>query len=332
MVYCAKKKLLYFFRKILMQDKQVSISNKHVNTSKQRLDCGICNYRVEPNDESAFYTFHCNVRAFRDEKFKVWKCPGCKTIHCLDVVNLDHYYAQYPYAKAKLTWPYRFIYGNICRRLTKHGFSKTHSLLDYGCGVNGLFVQYLQQRGFTNAYGYDPYAPEDGFGDPTTLQRGPFDYILLQDVIEHVEDPNALLDKLNSLLSPGGYILIGEPNAANINLNLSDVPDSYNEVHVPYHLHIYTPESLEFLGSRQGWEPVDFFDRRYDDTRWLGLNARTVNTYVSLRDGSMDVIFEPLELGKALISYKFFFYAIFGYWLSFRTAMAIMFRKSIGLT
>ncbi|WP_035140790.1 class I SAM-dependent methyltransferase [Fischerella sp. PCC 9605] len=299
------------------------------NTSKQRLECLICQYRVDPLDESAFSTFPCSVRAFMGEKFKVWRCPNCKTIHCLDVVDLDHYYAQYPYAKATLKWVYRFVYGNLCQRLTKHGFSKTHSLLDYGCGVNGLFVQYLQKRGFANAYGYDPYAPENGFGNLTILERKPFDYILLQDVIEHVEDPNALLGKLNSLLSPSGYILIGTPNAASINLSLPEVPDSYHEVHVPYHLHIYTRESLESLGRCQGWEPVGFFDRRYDDTRWFGFNARSVNAYTSILDGSMDVIFEPLKLGKALTSPKCLFWATFGYWFSFHSAMGIMFRKSI---
>lgn len=312
-----------------MQHKYVSTSNKHVSTSKQRLECLICNYRVDPNNESAFSTFPCNVRAFMDEKFKVWRCPDCKTIHCLDVVDLDHYYAKFPIFQAKLTWSYRFVYRNLCRRLTKHGFSKAHSLLDYGCGANGLFVKYLQERGFANSYGYDPYGTKDGFGDPTTLARAPFDYISLQDVIEHVEDPHVLLGKLDRLLSPGGYILIGTPDAANLDLNRPDLPDDYNLVHVPYHLHTYTRETLEYLGRCQGWEPVTFFDRGFDDTPWFGFNVRTWNAYVSLFDGSVDVVFEPLKLRKALTSYKFLFYAIFGYWLSYYSRMSIMFRKSI---
>lgn len=302
---------------------------KQLSTSKQRLDCSICHYRVDPNNESAFSTFPCSVRAYLNESFKVWRCPDCQTIHCLDVVDLDHYYAKYPIFQAELTQSYRIVYGNLCRQLTKHGFSKSHSLLDYGCGVSGLFVKYLQENGFTNSYGYDPYAPEDGFGDPITLQRGSFDYISLQDVIEHVEDPNVFLNKLDSLLSPGGYILIGTPNAANIDLNRPDLPEYYNCVHIPYHLHMYTRETLESLGRKQGWEPVDCFDRKYYDTRWLGLNYRSWNTYTTLLDGSLDVLFEPLKLGKALISPKFLFYAIFGYWFRIDTEMTVMFRKSI---
>jgi len=303
-----------------------NLDNK--NTSKQRLDCLICNYHIEPN-ESTFATFPCHVRAFWGEKFKVWRCPNCLTIHSLDVVDLDHYYAKYPPTQATLTWPYHILYGKLCRQLTKHGFSKSHLMLDYGCGVQGLFLQYLRQQGFANCYGYDPYAPEDGFGNSKTLQQGPFDYILLQDVIEHIEDPHALLSQLNSLLSPGGYILIGTPNAANIKLNQSDSDYYNNEIHAPYHLHIYTRESLELLRFSQGWEFLDFFDRSYSDTHWFGLNTRAWTEYQRLFDNSVDVLYEPIKLWKALTSYAFIFYAIFGYGLSFRTYMSVMFRKSI---
>ena len=296
--------------------------------SEQRLDCLICNHHIDPNDESAFVTFSCNVRAFMQEKFKVWRCPGCMTIHCLDVVDLAHYYAKYPIAQATLTLPLRLCYRNLYRQLTKHGFSKTHSLLDYGCGANGMVVQYLRERGFASCYGYDPYGSQEGFGNPATLQQGPFDYILIQDVIEHVEDPNTLLCELDSFLAPGGYILIGTPNAANIDLTQPSVSDYYNEVHVPYHLHLYTRESLEPLGRRQGWQPVDFFDRPYHDTPWFVVNTRAWNEYQCLFDGTIDVVYESIKPWKALTSYRFMFHAIFGYFFSFQTGMAIMFHKT----
>ena len=318
-------------------NKPISIANLLNNSTasqlhdqearKQCLDCLVCNHHIDLNDESAFVTFSCNVRAFKNETFKVWQCPDCKTIHCLDVVDLPHYYSKYPIAQASLTWPYRFCYKNLLRQLTKHGFSKAHSFLDYGC-ASGLFIQYLRQRGFTNCYGYEPYASKEGFGNPTTLQRAPFDYILLQDVIEHVEDPNALLRDLDRLLAPGGYILIGTPNAANIDLNQPHVSDYYNEVHVPYHLHLYTPVSLASLGHHQGWKPVDFFDRPYHDTPWFSVNTRAWNEYQRLFDGTINVVYEQSKPWKVLTSYRYLFYAIFGYWLSFRTGMAIMFHKS----
>lgn len=319
----AKYSLNFNFSKSYTSGK---IEKQKPNT--QRIECLICNYRIEPNNESLSATFPCNVRAFKDEEFKVWRCPNCRTIHCLDVVDLDYYYAQYPIASAVAHQSAQACYQNIYKRLKKHGFSQTHSLLDYGCGGNGLFVQYLKKRGFMNCHGYDPYSSPETFGNPNILKQAPFDYILLQDVIEHIEEPKALLSELNNLIAPGGYILIGTPNADNIDLNQPDVAEYYNEVHVPYHLHLYTREVLESLGKKQGWEPVDFFDRPFHDL-WFGMNSRAWNEYVRLFDGSLDVIYEPSNIWKPLTSYKFLFYAIFGYWLSFRTNMAVMFRKNI---
>jgi SAM-dependent methyltransferase len=307
-----------------MTQQQVTINT----TKKQRLDCSVCNHRIDPKDESVFATFPCCIRAFKDEKFKVWRCPNCQTIHCLDVVDLDYYFAPYPNAKAELTWTFRFIYQNLLSQFKKHGFFKTHSLLDYGCGPNGLFVRYLRERGFVNTYGYDPYGSLDGFGNPAVLQQGPFDYISFMYAIGHIEDPNPILSHLDSLLAPGGYIFIGTPNAANIDLNRPDLPDNYISAHFPHQPHIYTRETLEILGKKQGWEPIDFCDRKFDDTPWFGFNHRAYNTYVSLMDGTVDVLLEPLQLMKALSSPQFLFNATFGYWFSTHAEMNIVFRKS----
>lgn len=302
-----------------------SIINSLIKLSDKRTKCDVCDYEVNENDDSIFSDFNCNVRAFREEKFKVWRCPNCQTIHSLDVVDIAKYYEQYPRILT-MTWAMRHAYKKLSRRLIKHGFSKNHSILDYGCS-DGLFIGYLQQKGFKKCYGYDPYGPKDGLGNDAILEKAPFDYILIQDVIEHVEDSKELLSKLDALLAPGGYIFIGTPNAANIDLTKPDVSDFYNPVHVPYHFHIYTPEVLEYLGNCQGWEAVDFFEKAYHDTLNIGVNVRSWNAYQRLLDGTIDVVVQPPKLGKALTSLKVIFYGFFGYWLSYKTEMSMMFRK-----
>ncbi|KST62476.1 class I SAM-dependent methyltransferase [Mastigocoleus testarum] len=305
---------------------QIVGSNSDSQNNKQRYQCLVCNNHIDPKDTSTTVNFPCNVRAFSNESFKVWRCSTCMTIHCLDVVDLDFYYSKYPYAQAQLTLPYKIIYSRLHGMLKKYGFSSSHSMLDYGCS-NGMFVSYLRERGFSRCYGYDPYSSDDVFRDPTILEQGAFDYILLQDTIEHIEDPNELLSKLDLLLAPGGYVFIGTPNAANIKLDRADLSDYFNPVHVPYHLHIYTPESLKSLVSKQGWESVKFFNRTYSDTPWLFLNTRAWNQYQRLLGGSFDVIFEPIKVWKALTSLRFLFFGIFGYWLSLHTDMMMIFRK-----
>lgn len=293
--------------------------------TRQRLDCSICNYRVDPEDSSVFSTFACNVRAHQDKTFQVWRCPSCQTIHCLDVVDLDAYYENYPIAQAQLSLPFQLYCRNQHQKLLKYGLSKTHTVLDYGCG-HGLLVQYLRKQGY-KIFGYDPYAPKETFGDSEILQPGSFNYIVLQDVIEHVENPHELLSQLNQLLAPGGYILIGTPNATNLDLSCPHISDYYNAVHVPYHLHLYTRQGLEYLAKCQEWEVVEFYDRPYNDTRWFSLNSRSWNEYLRHCDGSLDSVFEPIQPWKVLTSPRFFFYALFGYWLSLHLEMTLIFRK-----
>jgi 2-polyprenyl-3-methyl-5-hydroxy-6-metoxy-1,4-benzoquinol methylase len=293
----------------------------------KRTKCVICDYNIDEKDESIYSEFNCNIRAFQKEAFKVWRCPKCKTIHTLDIVDIAPYYKEYPIADATLTWEMRLCYGKLARQLFKHGFTSSHSILDYGC-ANGLFINYLQQQGFEKCYGYEPYTSEKGFANEAVLlDFAPFNFILLQDVIEHVEDPRKLLSKLDGLLAPGGYILIGTPNAANIDLTKPNISDFYNCVHVPYHFHIYTPQVLEHLGNGQNWQAIEFRDRAYHDTPWLGVNTRAWNQYQQISDGSLDAIHEPIDLNKAVTSYKVMFYAFFGYWLSYHTEMSMMFRK-----
>lgn len=295
------------------------------STQSERRNCVLCGHRL--SDQTPLTTFPCNLRAFSDQVFNVWRCPDCQTIHCLEVVDLDYYYAQYPDEELTLNVPMRLIYSGLHKRLKKHGFTPKHKLLDYGCG-RGLFLQYLKENGFEHGYGYDPYGEPDGLGSAETLSQGPFDYILLSDVIEHVEDPRELLQKLDTLLAPCGRIMIGAPNADNLDLNQPQRSDYYNEIHVPYHLHIYTRKGIEQLGKAQGWTPIGFFNRAYYDSPWIGLNARAWNVYQRMGDGTINVVAgDPIRWKWALRSPKFWFYAIFGYWLGFRTGMDIVFEK-----
>jgi 2-polyprenyl-3-methyl-5-hydroxy-6-metoxy-1,4-benzoquinol methylase len=51
--------------------------------------------------------------------------------------------------------------------------------------------------------------------------RGPFDFILLADVLEHLRDPAALLRRALPCLGPGGEMIISLPNVAHLYVRLS---------------------------------------------------------------------------------------------------------------
>jgi len=78
---------------------------------------------------------------------------------------------------------------------------------------------------------------------------------LIQDVIEHVEDPNALLSELDALLAPGGHILIGTP-VQPISINPA-YPITITRCMFPITF-ISTLANPLNLWGRQGWEACRF--------------------------------------------------------------------------
>jgi len=292
--------------------------------ARARLACVFCGFQAGPADAVETAAFHANVRAFLHEKFRVWRCPRCRSIHCRDVVDLDHYYAKYPVQSARLFWVPRLMYRTLLRRFTAFGFGPQDAFLDYGCG-SGMFLEYLRERGFHNAAGYDPYSAGK-HSDRSILRPGRFRFILLQDVLEHVEDPAALLAEMDTCLAPGGFIQIGTPNAERI--DLGDPRGSVDAIQVPYHLHIPTREVVENLGRRLGWAPCRFYPRPYHDSWIPGLNNRATQIYKELMDGSIDSVLEPPKYSRVLTSPRYWFYAAFGFWLGRNLDMALMLRKA----
>lgn len=88
------------------------------------------------------------------------------------------------------------------------------SFLDFGCG-SGETVDAALKRGARSAMGYDvvPFtSPNPNFTHEFSQleARGPFDVVLLYDVLDHIvnEEPVQVLQKLKSILSPDGTMYL----------------------------------------------------------------------------------------------------------------------------
>jgi SAM-dependent methyltransferase len=288
----------------------------------ERDTCVVCQSRLDLRSvESA--AIPSNVRAFRHETFHMWRCPRCRTLHCREVVDLERYYTNYPILKA-LNEPTRMAMGNSVNRLVERGLSRDSALLDYGCGW-GLCLQYLRERGYTNVHGYDPYSPVEAFRDTASLKPSTFDFIVLQDVVEHVEDLRILFRELDRYLKPGGHVLVGTPCADGI--SLARPMDYWLQFHPPYHLHIYSQAALVQLGREQGWMAVEVHDRPFYETKHFGMNARAIRKYQWFSDGTLDGMTEPVPVAALRRSVRWLFWARFGYWFNLRAEMTVLFRK-----
>jgi 2-polyprenyl-3-methyl-5-hydroxy-6-metoxy-1,4-benzoquinol methylase len=280
--------------------------------------CVICGAARAADAETA--SVRSNVRAFRDERFTVWRCTACQSIHAQDDVDLAHYYARYPVFDAALDWKLRAVYGNMLKRLQAGGLKPTDKVLDYGCG-KGVLVQFLREQGYDTS-GWDRYA--EGWNDDGVLAHK-YDCIVSQDVIEHVDSPHALLDTLHGMTNPGGIVSIGTPDAAA--LDLKDPEDFVHALHLPYHRHILSMAALQKLGEQHGFAVRRSYDTMYNNTLVPTMNPRFVLHYVRCRDDVFDLVVEPVAFTWKMFSPLTPFYIFFGYFFDRHTDIQVIFEK-----
>lgn len=262
-----------------------------------------------------------NVRRFANEQFTVFRCGSCRSIVAADSVDLEHYYKDYPFKAQQPSAAWGLICRNYLRRLKTAGLKRDHSILDYGCG-SGMLIDELKNRGYQNAKGFDAY--NDKYSDRGVLDHK-YDCVILQDVIEHSENPFEILDTAIELTSDSGFLCIGTPNADGIDLAH---PQKYIHcLHQPYHRYIFTAAGLEHLAKQKGLTLERFYGRHHSDTFWPYLNMRFYHYYCSLFDNTLDVAFDEHPLGLHYITPKALLNAFFGRFMSSPTEMVLILRK-----
>ena len=248
-----------------------------------------------------------NVREFRGERFTVWRCPGCRSLHCLEDIDFNSYYRAYPIQQTRLDFITRVMYRSRLRIIERVGLLRTHRILDYGCG-NGAFVEYLREHGYQNAGGYDPYS--EHFSDPTRLQP-PYNFVLAQDVIEHDPDPVAFVSRLAAMtVRPNGTLVIGTPDAEGIDLGSS--LDACGQLHQPFHRHILARHELARLMSANGFEVTKVLRRWYVDTWVPFANSAFIVRFWAALGGVVDASFEPIPSGLFLRHPSLIFHGLLG--------------------
>lgn len=263
-----------------------------------------------------------NVRAFASEQFHVWRCAGCGSIHARDEADLARYYAGYPFLELPLDWRLRAAYDEQLRRLEAAGLRHEEPVLDYGCG-SGAFLRHLAASGYTRATGYDGY--NRSFDDRARLERR-YACVLAQDVLEHVAEPQALLDHFHDLVEPGGLIAIGTPNASAIDLRRADA--YRHTLHAPYHRHIFSMGALVRSGERRGWSLVGQHATQYANTLVPFLNSSFYLFFMRTLDDTLDCLFEPPRIGPTLRRLpEALYWGLCGAYAAEATDIMVIFRR-----
>lgn len=285
----------------------------------ESLTCNLCDRPGRFDEAAEQQSVPCNVRAFLEDRFTVWRCPNCRSLHCREAADLGYYYGGYFLGNQKLDYFTWCVLRNRLSMFRRRGLQKTDSVLDYGCGANGLFVEFLRARGY-DAHGYDPFAEK--FSDPGVLSRK-FNVVASFDVIEHDDDPRDFFTRQVDLLAPGGLLFVGTPRADGIDLSKPLTAS----LHQPYHRHILSEKALLELGQAAGLDLVDLHHRWVADTPFPVVNNRFIMEYIASSGHVINSVTDPPKVGMVLASPRLMFFAIFGYLFPPPDAMGAFFRK-----
>lgn len=166
-------------------------------------------------------------------------------------------------------------------------------LLDMGCG-DGATLQKFQGRGWEicgvdisaaaiqEARGKVPEATlQVSDLEETVLELGRFDLVRLDNVLEHVLNPEAVVRAARNYLREGGALAIYVPHGRSLSMRLLR---SRSVSHwVPFHLNLFTAASLTALLERAGFASVrvDYLD---PSSWWTLTMAQAVNPAVRLTE------------------------------------------------
>ena len=145
------------------------------------------------------------------------------------------------------------------QRLETHLADKK-KVLEIGSG-GGEFAYLLTTKGFDVSAiepneGYGNYSKEQyglsvqiGFAQNLEFATESFDFIIMSHVLEHVDNPTTMLEKLRTWLKPNGILALEVPN-------VEAVCQSPKSTFHTAHLFNFNPETLTLLAKKTGFSVV----------------------------------------------------------------------------
>jgi SAM-dependent methyltransferase len=190
----------------------------------------------------------------------VYRCRECGSLHSPRfALDYDGYYDE-----SNLSVP-DFVDHQLDRAVRDlQVYRKTNRLLDIGCGA-GSFLK-AARRGGWDAVGLEVSARAaahvrtqglevflgDLSGAPYPAEH--FDVITAIELIEHVENPLAMLEKVKRLLRPGGVLWGTTPNVQSFSSRVLGL--GWSTVWPPEHLQLYSLSGVKRLICAAGFRNV----------------------------------------------------------------------------
>ncbi len=215
----------------------------------------------------------------RKNRYDIIHCEMCGFRHAVPLpsaADLEREYRETYYAQEKPTFLAHAgedqQWGELAQTDRLEAFERIlgpsrRRLLDIGSGP-GFFLKTAQNRGWSvmgiepsrqaaaHARGLGLEVAEGFFGPDTAPALGRFDVIHLNNVLEHVPDPTAILLTARDLLEPGGILCAGVPNDFSALQIAAAATQGTGEwwIAPPHHLNYFDFATLANLLERLGFE------------------------------------------------------------------------------
>lgn len=151
---------------------------------------------------------------------------------------------------AMITNPFYFVRRNLYKNIKKFSVLLSGRVLDFGCGAKpyrDLFKKCTEYIGCDIEISGHSHRNEqiDVFydGKKIPFEDNYFDNIFTSEVFEHVFNLGPILDELNRVLKPGGYML-------------ATVPFIWNEHEIPFDYGRYTSFGIKSLLKQHGFKVI----------------------------------------------------------------------------
>lgn len=208
-----------------------------------------------------------------DGQFSYVRCRNCGLVYMNPQICFEELGRYYPQDYA----PHKAAGKPINPKTTKlpireaclNRISSQSRVLDIGCGSGG-FLAGLKSRTGCQVFGLDlsgnavKTAAEkydldvfQGTIFEASYQPDSFDMITAWSYIEHVNDPRSVIQKMFTLLKPGGCLVLKTPNVASFNARF--FKEKWYHLDCPCHLFLFSPETLTAMLEKAGF-CVDKFD------------------------------------------------------------------------
>lgn len=151
--------------------------------------------------------------------------------------------------------------------------NKNSNILDVGCKTGG-FISYLYNQGFRNLFGVDTIYPYVDYAKKVTscsieycsqyslpYEDNFFDFINMNQVLEHISDPLKVFSEIYRVLNDGGLLCVGLPDAERYsNFYFFDLYWFSLREHIQH----FDLEHLYMLASQYGFNIEEHFNTEYN--------------------------------------------------------------------